>query len=149
MISNRSEQFYLRSSKLSTVIWAGLLVLIASLSREVEFVLNAAFSLRGLTSGALLGGLLMAVFWKKGRALPVIVGMLSSLAVMTAIQFFPKWSATKDLWNRVIGVEIFWPWYTLIGAIVTLGIAWLIQRLLAPPLAPSLEVKELLASSTQ
>ena len=61
----RSEEYYLRFSKYSTVFWAVALILVAYLSREVAFVLNAAFSLRGLTSGALLGGLLLAVFWKK------------------------------------------------------------------------------------
>src|SRR6266853_1558301 len=64
----RSESFFLRFSKISTVVWAAALILVAYLSRQVPFVLNAAFSLRGLTSGALLGGLALAVFWKKGRA---------------------------------------------------------------------------------
>ena len=129
-IRDRSEGFYLQFSKASTVAWAGGLILVAYLSRQVEFVLNAAFSLRGLTSGALLGGLLLAVFWKNGRTLPVIVGMLISLVVMIVVQFFPKWSTTKDFWNKTVGIEIFWPWYTLIGALVTLGTAWTIQKFL-------------------
>src|SRR2546421_9617829 len=108
-LPHRSETFFLRFSKLSTVGWAVVLILIAYLSRRVEFVLNAAFSLRGLTSGALLGGLALAVFWKRGRAVPVITGMLVSLVVMTAIQTLPKFG---------IGMEIFWPWYTLIGVLV-------------------------------
>jgi SSS family solute:Na+ symporter len=128
VLRERNEAFYLRFSKISTVLWAGALILIAYVSRRVEFVLNAAFSLRGLTSGALLGGLALAVFWKKGRALPVIVGMLTSLAVMTAIQLLPKWGLTKELWARHVGPEIFWPWYTLIGVVVTIGTAWLIQK---------------------
>ena len=40
------------------------------MSREVTFVLDAAFTLRGLTRGALLGGLLLTVFWKKAVASP-------------------------------------------------------------------------------
>jgi len=132
LVRDRSEDFYLQFSKRSTVAWAGMLILIAYVSRKVEFVLNAAFSLRGLTSGALLGGLALAVFWKKGRALPVVLGMLTSLMIMTAIQFFPKWALTKELWNQVVGVEIFWPWYTLIGLIVTLGTAWLAQKFIEP-----------------
>src|SRR5258706_1310104 len=75
LLPGRNETFFLRFSKSSTVVWAVVLVLIASISRNVEFVLNAAFALRGLTSGALLGGLGLAIFWKNGRALPVIIGM--------------------------------------------------------------------------
>ena len=148
MLRHRSEEFYLRFSKLSTVVWAGALILVAYVSRQVEFVLNAAFSLRGLTSGALLGGLALAVFWKKGRSLPVIVGMLTSLAIMTAIQFLPKWDMTKDFWTRAVGVEVFWPWYTLIGVIVTLGMAWLTQRFIVRP-SPSLEKNPMVESSIE
>jgi Na+/proline symporter len=86
----RSELYYLNFSKISTIFWAFMLVFVAYLSRQVDFVLNASFSLRGLTSGALLGGLLLAVFWKKGRSAPVIAGMIASLLVMTAIQVLPK-----------------------------------------------------------
>jgi len=121
-----SEEFFLRFSKWPTVFWAANLVVIAYLSRKVEFVLNAAFSLRGLTSGALLGGLLLAVFWKRGRATPVIAGMLSSLAVMILIQILPKLDWTKDVWIRLFKSEIFWPWYTLIGTVVTLTVALMI-----------------------
>jgi len=130
LLPQRSESFFLRFSKISTVVWAVALIFVAYLSRRVDFVLNAAFSLRGLTSGALLGGLAAAIFWKKGRAVPVITGMFVSLVVMTAIQIFPSWDHTKGFWARTIGTEIFWPWYTLIGLMVTLGAAWMAHRIL-------------------
>jgi SSS family transporter len=116
LLPQRSESFFLRFSKISTVVWAVALIFIAYLSRRVDFVLNAAFSLRGLTSGALLGGLALAVFWKTGRTVSVISAMFASLAVMTAVQTLP------------LGIEIFWPWYALIGLLVMLSTAWLINR---------------------
>lgn len=125
----RSEEFYLRFSKYSTVFWAGMLIFVGYLSREVAFVLNAAFSLRGLTSGALLGGLLLAVFWRQRGAWPVIIGMLGSLMLMVAIQIMPTWDLTEGLWKKWVGPEIFWPWYTLIGTVATLGLAWLVYKL--------------------
>ncbi len=116
---DRGEAFYLRFSKISTIGWAAALILVAYLSRRAEFVLNAAFSLRGLTSGALLGGLLLAVFCKRGRAVPVLVAMATSLLVMIGIQVLPG----------VLHLpEIFWPWYTLIGTAVTLAAAWIVRR---------------------
>jgi solute:Na+ symporter, SSS family len=129
-LRGRSEEFYLRFSKYSTVFWAVALVLVAYLSREAKFVLNWAFSLRGLTGGALLGGLLLAVLWKKGRGTPLVAGMLTALVLMSLVQTLPKWDATKDFWMRWVGTEIFWPWYTLIGASVTLLVAWVLDRLL-------------------
>jgi hypothetical protein len=132
LIRGRSEDFYLRFSKYSTVAWAGALVLVAYLSREVAFVLNAAFSLRGLTSGALLGGLFLAVFRPAIGARPVVFGMCTSLAVMTAIQWLPKLAWTRAAWQSHIGAEVFWPWYTLTGTCVTLlaaaGARWVTRR---------------------
>ena len=129
LLLGRSEAFYLRFSKTSTILWAAALVGVAYASREVTFVLNAAFSLRGLTSGALLGGLLLALFWRRGGARSVVLGMAVAVATMTAIQVLPQLPATQAWWKRVIGPEIFWPWFTLIGTVVTLGTAWTIQRL--------------------
>jgi Na+/proline symporter len=120
----QDERFYLSFSKGSTVFWAGALMLVAYLTREVEFVLNAAFSLRGLTSGALLGGLLLTLFWRKGNAAPVVVAMIVSLLFMIGVN--RKW-----FWKTMID----WPWYTLIGTGVTLAIACCARPLL--PARPS------------
>ena len=150
LLPQRSEGFFLRFSKISTVVWAGVLIVIAYLSREVEFVLNAAFTLRGLTSGALLGGLALAVFWRKGRALPVILAMLTSLLCMTLIQLLPQWSYTKAFWMDNIGTDVFWPWYTLIGLLITVSTAMLLRKCLptdGKPLAPTQSQPQAQASS--
>src|SRR6266446_3627471 len=118
LAKERSEAFYLKFSKLSTVGWAGLLILVAVLTQHVESVLNAAFDLRGLTSGALLGGLLLAVFWKKGRARPVIAAMSASVIVMIVINWFFK-------------EKVFWPWYTLIGTAATFSVTYSLAPLFA------------------
>jgi Na+/pantothenate symporter len=132
-----SDLFFLRFSKGSTVAWAIVLILVAYLSRQVAFVLNAAFALRGLTSGALVGGLALAVFWRKSSSTPVISGMVVSLGVMTLVQILPKLEVTRELWLKVVGTEIFWPWYTLIGALVTLSTAWLVRSARPPDLPAS------------
>jgi SSS family solute:Na+ symporter len=129
----KSQEFFLRFSKASTAAWALALILIASLSRQVEFVLNAAFSLRGLTSGALVGGLGLAVFSRQGKPGPLILGMFVALISMTAIEILPHWAVTKPFWMSWIGSEIYWPWYTLIGAAVTLTVTWLFRRLCGEP----------------
>lgn len=130
----KSESFFLTFSKVSTVFWAAVLIVIAYLSRQVEFVLNAAFALRGLTSGALLGGLALAVFWRRGYAAPIVIGMLTSLLCMIAIQLLPRMDWSREFWMRTVGTEIFWPWYTLIGTIITLAVAALTRKLWPGPL---------------
>jgi Na+/proline symporter len=125
LLPSRSDEFFLRFSRNSTVFWAAALVGVAWLTRQVPFVLNAAFSLRGLTSGALLGSLMAALFWRRLGARAVICGMVASILVMNAIYWPPKLDFSKDWWNAHIGTEVFWPWFTLIGTSMTLGVAWL------------------------
>lgn len=110
----RSETFYLRFSRASLLLWAGVLVAVAILTRTVESVLNAAFALNGLTSGALLGGLVLAVGWRRGSPAPVISGMFVALAVMSVL--FLNWRTA-----------VAWPWYTLIGSLITVAVATLVR----------------------
>ena len=128
----RSEAFYLRFSKVSTIFWAAALVYVAYLSRQVPYILDAAFKLRGLTSGALLGGLLLAVFWKKGRGAPVIIGMFCSLATMTLLSPLVQGLADLPNWLRLKN-QIAFPWYTMIGVGITVSVAWLFWIILPKP----------------
>jgi solute:Na+ symporter, SSS family len=96
LVRDRSEEYFLRFSKYSTVFWAAMLVLTAWLTREVTFVLNAAFSLRGLTSGALLGGLILALFHRRVGARAAMIGMTTSVVVMNLIYWPPNLASTKD-----------------------------------------------------
>lgn len=131
MVKGKDEEYFLQFSKYSTVFWAAVLVGTAWLTREVTFVLNAAFSLRGLTSGALLGGLILALFGRGVGARAAMIGMTVSLLVMNLIYWPANIPATKEWWLRTFGGEVFWPWFTLIGTVVTLGVAWL-AKVVAP-----------------
>ncbi len=111
--AERDDEFFLRFSKNSTVFWAVALIVVAFLTRNNTSVLNAAFALRGLTSGALLGSLILTLLWRKEKSSPAVIGMLAALAVMIWI---------------FLGTNIFWPWYTLIGTFVAIGVAYAVRR---------------------
>lgn len=127
---DRDEAYFLRFSKWSTVGWAAALILVAYLSRHVEYVLNAAFSLRGLTSGALLGGLALAIFFKSKRSAPAVTGMLAAVVVMIGVSLL-RWDGIID--GKAVVLSVAWPWFTMIGTLVTLGVAWITRRLLPDP----------------
>lgn len=131
-----SEAALLAWSKRSTVLWAAALVGVAWLTREVQFVLNAAFSLRGLTSGALLGGLILALFVHGIGARAVVVGMLASVAGMNLLYWPPNLPAVRGWWMDTFGGEVFWPWFTLIGTLITLATAAAAQKFAAAKDAP-------------
>ena len=107
-----SDGHKLKLSRWTTLFWAAMLIVVAFASREVESVMDAAFSLVGLASGGLLGGVLLALTIKKGRGTPIILGMVVSLMAMLAIKY-----GLKD--------AIHWPWYTMIGCGITLVVTML------------------------
>lgn len=109
-----------RWSRGATLFWALLLVVVAVLSQKAVSVLTLAFSLSGLTAGALLGGVGLAVFSKTRDPVPVVAGMISGLLMMFFVHFAQ--SKAPDWWSGTIGIEIAWPWYTLIGLTTTLAI---------------------------
>jgi solute:Na+ symporter, SSS family len=116
----RSDAEYLRISKISTIGWAIMLGVVAFASQGVDFILNWAFSLNGLTSGAMLGGVVLAIFAKQTRPLAVTLGMLGSLAGMI---FVSQYTWTSEVAGQMVEHKIFWPWFTLIGTTLTLVIA--------------------------
>ncbi len=107
-----SDSHKLKLSRWTTLFWGAMLIVVAFASREVESVMNAAFSLVGLASGGLLGGVLLALTIKKGRGVPIILGMAVSLIAMLGIKY-----GLKD--------AIHWPWYTMIGCGITLVVTML------------------------
>ncbi|MEY2408867.1 MAG: solute:Na+ symporter, family [Verrucomicrobiota bacterium] len=132
-VPGRSEEFFLRVSRGSTVFWAAALLGVAWLARHVPFVLNAAMEVRGLTSGALLGSLILAIFWRRVGMRAAIVGMAAALLVMNALYWPPRLETTKTWWKMTFGEGVFWPWFTLIGTVVNLGVAWAASFFLPQP----------------
>jgi hypothetical protein len=58
-----------------------------------------------------------------------MAGMIASLAVMNAIYWPANIPALQPWWRATFGGEVFWPWFTVIGAAVTLGVAWATRTL--------------------
>ena len=117
--ADRPEAHYLWVSRMSILVFGLLLLGVAYLSKNVKLVFNLAFQLSGITSGAVLGGLLFAILNRRARSqVPVIAAMIVSSLVMLGIQLACTW--------KIISVQ--WPWYGMIGTTTTLFAAWLVSR---------------------
>lgn len=135
-----SDQHYLRLSRWLTVAWGLVLIFIALMARHWGSVLEAGLTIASVTYGALLGIFLLGVLTRTANERGGMAGMTISLLVMVGIQFFDKWA---PVWNDWVGagrlsiapqhiVKIGWPWYTLIGTIVTYSFGLVLSRLLKP-----------------
>ena len=127
----KSEDSKLKWSRHATLFWGLVLVVVAYLSREVESVMNAAFSLVGLTSGGLLGGVILSLLLKKSPSWPVVLGMLVSFLGMVWINSLTQLSlspSVTELWlgfrftDGIFSNLVHWPWYTLIGFCIMLAV---------------------------
>lgn len=125
-----TDEFFMKFSRASMIAWAVILVIVAVASRHVESALNTALALSGWTNGAMLGGLLLVLFWRSGRSLPVIIGMVVAVASTVYIANFFTFSTVGPDGKAVVG-KVAWPWFTLIGTVITLTVAWLV-RLVTP-----------------
>jgi Na+/proline symporter len=72
----------------------------------------------------LLGGLLLALFWRRVGARAAIAGMVTSVVLMNLIYWPATLPVTREWWQATFGGEVFWPWFTVIGLAATLGIAF-------------------------
>jgi Na+/proline symporter len=77
----------------------------------------------------LLGSLVIALFWRRLGARATMAGMIASLVVMNCIYWPANIPALQPWWRATFGGEVFWPWFTVIGAAVTLGVAWATRTL--------------------
>ena len=115
---NKDEAYYMRCSKITILLCGAVLIAIAFLCQNVPLIFNAAFKLAGITSGAVLGGLLFAIFTRNVRSqVPIITGMIISSSVMLAITILGQYDK----------LAIHWPWYGFIGTVTTLIPAYLIS----------------------
>lgn len=113
--SRKSEKEYLAMSRWGILGASIVLILIAFISQKTPLVFNLAFELAGLTSGALLGAVLFAIYKKRCYPGPIIAGMVSSFVIMVIVVLLTK--------NSVIKIN--WPWFTPIGTATTLIVAYL------------------------
>jgi SSS family solute:Na+ symporter len=109
----------LRAARVVTTLAALLLGIIAWLAKDAPLVFNMVFQFAGIFSGAKLGAILLAMRKDAQPSLGVVCGMIASALVMALIV-----AASRIGW-----IAINWPWYPLIGTLVCVAVARLVERL--------------------
>jgi SSS family solute:Na+ symporter len=119
LVKGRSEEHYVRLSKLMTAIFGVAQITVAVLATFVknnEGVINQVLEIASLTTGIILGifllGLVKRPIASHFAILGIICGMMTVLSVR---QFTP----------------VAWPWYSPIGALTTFGVAYILDLIFA------------------
>lgn len=85
-------------------------------------IVVVALSIASFTYGGLLGGFFLAIFWRRAIQRDAILGMSVGIAAMTIVVFAKQIvAAVPALAPALSGIAtIAWPWYVLIGTVITL-----------------------------
>jgi solute:Na+ symporter, SSS family len=120
--------------RLLTLVWTVVLAALAvGFSRlgQGQPAVQVALGLASVTAGGLLGAFLLGLMVERAQQSDVLLATLASAATM-----FLLWLGSKDWIDFPLGRLIAWPWYSLIGSALAVGIGWAssrIRQLLRPP----------------
>ncbi|MGH7689397.1 MAG: sodium:solute symporter family transporter, partial [Gemmatimonadaceae bacterium] len=118
-----SDPRTLRVGKRLALFWGFVLTVGALLYRQQGTpVVVIALSIASFTYGGLLGGFFLALFVPRARQRDAIVGMSVGIAAMAIVVFAKQLASAYPSLATSLGPlgAIAWPWYVLIGTILTL-----------------------------
>ncbi|MBV9845324.1 MAG: sodium:solute symporter [Kutzneria sp.] len=125
------EDAQLRHGRMWTLVWAAVFVVFASMfSTTTGPVIELGLSITGYTYGALLGSFALGLLVRRARELDAVLAFLITIAVMAVVV-----SLKFTVNGKQVGLAF--PWYTLLGVVITLivgGLMSLRHRTAAPEL---------------
>ncbi len=108
--------------RLLTLVWTVVLAALAvGFSRlgQGQPAVQVALGLASVTAGGLLGAFLLGLIVERAEEVDVLLAIGASAATM-----FLLWLGSKDWVGFPLGRRIAWPWYSLIGSALAVGIGW-------------------------
>jgi len=130
----------LRVGRLFALGWGVVLTLGALLFPQDTKtpVVVVALGIASFTYGGLLGGFALGIFWRRAIQRDAILGMSVAIATMAFIVFAKPISAAVPSLASALApfASIAWPWYVLIGTVITLVVGILSSLTHPVPAAP-------------
>jgi Na+/proline symporter len=132
----------LRMGRLFALGWGVVLTLGALLFPQDTKtpVVVVALGIASFTYGGLLGGFFLGIFWRRAIQRDAILGMSVAIATMAFIVFAKPIAAASPALAPALAPfgAIAWPWYVLIGTVITLVVGMLSSLTHPrPPVRPS------------
>ncbi len=112
-----SDKKVVAISRIFTVVWTLILIVIAILASQSKSIFDAGFSIASYTSGSLLAAFLLGIFTPLKNEAALIAGMVAGVIIVLTVSSF----------------GFHWTWYVPLGVLTTSLTAYLLERIL--PLA--------------
>jgi SSS family transporter len=124
---DKSDRHYLNASKAFTAVWGGIALVFAATANLFENLIQAVNIIGSLFYGAILGIFMVAFFMKQIGGRAVFIGALLAEAIVLVIFTL----------NSMGIIEIAYLWLNLIGCILVMGFAWILEQAMPKKLSAS------------
>jgi len=115
-----SETQQMRIGRAFTVIWGVAQMGVALLARGIDSALSEGLAVLGYASGPTVGAFLLGVLTRGANSVGTMTGMIAGLAVSLGV------GRLAPLLLGRPGVA--WTWNVAVGAVVTVGVGWLVSK---------------------
>lgn len=123
-----------KTTRLLVIVFGVIQVVIGIGAAQVSgSVVADALAIAGFSAGLLLGVFFLGYATKHVDQKAALIGLAAGVAVLLAVKFVIP--PVTEMMPQIEKISIAWPWYALIGAVVTFGVAMLAQ--LALPNRPN------------
>lgn len=122
---DKTDRHYLNASKAFTAVWGGIALVFAATANLFENLIQAVNIIGSLFYGAILGIFMVAFFMKQIGGRAVFIGALLAEAIVLVIFTL----------NSMGIIEIAYLWLNLIGCILVMGFAWILEQAMPKPTA--------------
>ncbi|MGE0407536.1 MAG: sodium:solute symporter, partial [Candidatus Korobacteraceae bacterium] len=127
-----SERLRMRLSRLSTLVWACVLFVLAILSRDIRVVVEVGLSIASVAYGALLGVFLLGVLTQTANQRGASIGMFCGFVLNLYLWQEQRLWAILSPWtgfSLALPRPVPWTWYVALGATVTFLVGYISSRL--------------------
>ncbi|MCB9289629.1 MAG: sodium:solute symporter [Lewinellaceae bacterium] len=128
-VKSRSDRHYLNASKAFTILWGAIALFFAATAGLFENLIQAVNIIGSLFYGPILGIFFVAFFMKGIGARAVFIGAMIGEALILVLYWANGqgyWLLVGDTWHLL---KIAYLWFNLIGCVLVMGIAWLLERM--------------------
>ncbi|SFF73145.1 transporter, SSS family [Halobacillus alkaliphilus] len=121
---NASEEHYLKASRYATVFWGIYATIFAFFAGNLGPVIEAVNKVGSYFYGALLGVFILAIFTKRVNGTGAFTGVIAGMISVWAVTAFG---------------EISWLWNNLVGAVVAVGVGYVVSKFSKAPSAEKVD----------
>lgn len=122
-----SDQHYLRMSKLFVAVWCLISLAFAFSAQLFDNLIQAVNIIGSIFYGVILGVFLAAFFQPSVKGKAVFIAAILTQIIVIVVYMLSEYKIDLNLLGMTVPVRVAYLWLNLIGCLLVMGIAWVLQ----------------------